>query len=136
MHGFDVPALIAATVFICAADAIWFAFAWNSVYRFDELFRREPNRAVGALYVLACAIFAASVLMVFRGSSYEQAAMAGGLIGGLVFFVFNACTCYIVNHINGDYNTQWMPYTALCDFVYGSLTYTAAAVIIFAVAGP
>ena len=136
MQNFDVAAWFAAIAFICAVDALWFAFAWDNVYNFNTLFKNKPNFAIGAFYVVACAVFAATVLVSLRGASYEEAASTGALIGGLVFFVFNACACFIVNHIDGDVNTQWTPKAAMCDLFYGTAVYTAATVIIYSIAGP
>jgi len=135
-------AWVTGTAVLCVSDFLWFRFFGNLIYNFETLINRNQQSA--AVSVFACAVFASAVLTVFRGKSVEDAAAAGALIGGLVFFVFNACAYYILNNLqlkksllqnnSNSKSTLWSAPTALCDTLYGTGLYTATAVVIWEVA--
>lgn len=136
MEEFHALAWVTGTAVLCVSDFLWFTFFGDLIYNFQTLLKR--NHSAAAVSVFACAVFASAVLTMFRGKSVEDAAAAGALIGGLVFFVFNTCAYYILNNLNtnimSDSSRNWQFKTALCDTLYGTGLYSATAVIILEVA--
>lgn len=147
MEQFDALGWLAGFGFLVVVDFLWFQidWVWKNVYGLDKIvdFTGDDNslkQLTGAVAVLSCAAAGSAVLTVFRGTSREDAAAAGATIGGLVFFVFNACTYYILNNLRASIvnavdqgKSRWSAWTALADLLYGTGLYTAAAVIIFEV---
>ena len=145
MQTFDVLGWLAGFGLLVVVDLTWFHFdfVWKGIYNFEHLLSSGGDvgrRLVGASAVLLCAAAASAVLTVFRGTSREDAAAAGAIIGGLVFFVFNACMYYVLNNLSPSLvrsadadGVRWSAKTALADFVYGTGLYTAAAVVIWEV---
>lgn len=135
MEEFHFVAWLVGIAVLCASDVVWFKLTGNAVYHFNKLLDDERSSGQAALYIFLCATFASAVLTTFRGTSAGDAAIAGALIGGLVFFVFNACACYIINNLKYRNNdTEWRWYTAMADIYYGAALYTATALVIFEVA--
>ena len=135
MEEFHFAAWLVGIAVLCASDVVWFKLTGNHVYHFNELLDDKRSSGQAALYIFMCAIFASAVLTIFRGTSAGNAAIAGALIGGLVFFVFNACACYIINNLKyRNTDIEWRWYTAMADTFYGTALYAATAVIIFEVA--
>ena len=140
MEDFHALAWVTGTAVLCVSDFLWFRFFGDRIYHFSTLLNQKPPLA--AVSVFACAVFASAVLTVFRGKSVEDAAAAGALIGGLVFFVFNACAYYILNNLkenvlldkSNSKSTLWSAPTALSDTLYGTGLYSATAVVIWEVA--
>lgn len=135
MESLDPVAWLVGTAVLCASDVVWFWLTGKAVYHFDELLDDNRSSATAAWFIFLCALFASAVLTIFRGTSAGNAAVAGTLIGGLVFFVFNACAYYIINNLKyRNEGIQWSWYTAISDTFYGTALYAATAVIIFEVA--
>ena len=134
MEEFHFVAWLVGIAVLCASDVVWFWFTSEKIYHLDLLL--NTNRKNGPVAIFLCAVFASAVLTIFRGTSAEDAAIAGALIGGLVFFVFNACAYYIINNLKNDLvrKAEWPWYTAMADTFYGTALYAAIAVIVFEVA--
>lgn len=124
---------------LCVADFIWFRISW-SIYPIDYLHKPGPPNVIPselktlgpAYFVAACAAVSAFTLAFIAGTDLEVAG-AGALLGFTVFFVFNACTYYIINNIDdhGDsWRPQWKRIVSFIDTAYGTTIYALVALAI------
>lgn len=108
---------------IAATDFVWFTFTSNGVYELKTKVKSRDQERKAPVAVLLCAAFASLVLCSFASDGYGEAALTGAAIGGLVFFVFNACAWYILGE------QDWPLTLASVDFAYGTALYTLVSML-------
>ena len=108
---------------IAATDFVWFAFTGNGVYELKNKVKSSHRELKAPVAVLSCAAFASLVLCSLASDGYGEAALTGAAIGGLVFFVFNACAWYILGE------DDWPLGLAGVDFAYGTTLYTLVSML-------
>lgn len=131
LHSPNPVAWIIVFVCISLTDFVWFRLTGDAIYKFDDLLTTNVPEA--GVAVLLCAAFASLVLCSFESGGYGEAALTGAAIGGLVFFVFNACALYILNNLKltalgSEEQPRWRLTTAAADMCYGTALYTLMAV--------